>query len=63
MYLGRDGEFDGIQRIPVHKRLSMYQTKKYFRDNKYEMVNHMVGKNRLLDEYLKTGLRFIKWEI
>jgi hypothetical protein len=60
MYLGRNGAFDGIQSVPVHKRLALYRKKPCFRDDKYSMVRHMVGKSKLLDEYLEDGLRYIR---
>jgi hypothetical protein len=60
MYLGRNGEFDGIRYVPIRKRLLMYVGKDNFWNNKHRMINHMAGKSRLLDEYLETGLRYIK---
>lgn len=60
MYLGRNGCFDGICHVPVHKRLSIYANSHCFRDNeKSKMIKHMAGKSKLLDKYLEDGLRFI----
>ena len=60
MYLGRNGCFDGICLVPVHKRLSIYENSHCFRDDeKDKMIIHMAEKSRLLGEYLEDVLRFI----
>jgi hypothetical protein len=61
MYLGRNGDYDGIQSVPVHRRFAMYDHRHCFENDKQRVIKHMVEKSRRLDIYLETGLRFIKW--
>jgi hypothetical protein len=55
MYLGRNGKYDGLHRVPVKKRLALYDDSRNFKD-KNDMIRQMVEKCRLLDEYLEDGL-------
>jgi len=61
MYLGRNGEYDGIRSVPVHRRFALYDHHHCFYNDKQRVIKHMVSKSRCLDEYLETGLRLIKW--
>lgn len=63
MYLGRNGEYDGIRSVPVHRRFALYDHRHCFNNDKQRIIKHMVGKSGRLDIYLEAGLRFIKWDI
>jgi len=62
MYLGRNGNFDGIKKVPVNRRFAAYDQRQCFKSDKQQIIKHMVGKCRLLDTYLEDGLRFMKWD-
>lgn len=56
MYLGRNGQFDGVEIIPVHERIPLYRNDSAGLETD-ELARHIAGKSPLLAEYLQTGLR------
>jgi len=62
MYLGRNGEFDGVAAMPLRRRLRLYRVDSNG-DDKEDLAQHMAGKSRMLHKYLETGLRLLGLEV